>query len=611
MSTGSSEQLSFTCPQCDKKLRAPAKLAGQKLSCPKCSAPIRVPGVAPSKNDDDDWLSLDNDPGMRAAVAKAAPVELDVKATNPSADSMEQEDLLLQPLPVSSEAKPTTSVLPTNSSASSSSATTNSSVAKRSVFDDDLPDLLPLETPPATPKPDVPKPAALKSVTPKPGSSKPVASKPVTPEPKSSKPSASRPASGAKPGSKSSNVDTSLPSFGEVDDFPLAPLEPQGNARSLPGPMLVGSLEEIMLESKALEVSSVRPQDEEFAFPCKVCGTRLHTSISKVGSRTRCPDCYTEFSVPSPPPRKKQQEIKLDKTADVTFAPIDARSLTSPESTKTQSDKILDKAKEDLQKEREEQAHLTTPFNSQRWLALVFWFCRDPVVVILMVMWGCICAAWLSAVTLIPEVFQIDGTVAALIQSFVFFGPGVMLLGGILIIAMSILSTVANQLNRIQEWPFGKIGESMGELVVLFAAMVLASIPGGIAGTALSTLMDSYLGTVFGTLASMWALLPFFLLSMADTNSMMEPFSKSVFDSMKTRVDAWGAMYFQTMLAVFCIFVTMAMAMMPGIVGEVLCGLTLPFLILFIFNQYGLLAGRISGLTDLGFTGDFSEDDAS
>ena len=45
--------------------------------------------------------------------------------------------------------------------------------------------------------------------------------------------------------------------------------------------------------------------------------------------------------------------------------------------------------------------------------------------------------------------------------------------------------------------------------------------------------------------------------------------------------------------------------------GEVLCGLSLPFLILFIFNQYGLLAGRISGLTDLGFTGDFSEDDAS
>jgi hypothetical protein len=42
----------------------------------------------------------------------------------------------------------------------------------------------------------------------------------------------------------------------------------------------------------------------------------------------------------------------------------------------------------------------------------------------------------------------------------------------------------------------------------------------------------------------------------------------------------------------------------------VLCGLTLPFFILFIFNQYGLLAGRISGLTDLGFTGDFSEDDA-
>ena len=587
MSTGSSEQLSFTCPQCDKKLRAPSKLAGQKLNCPKCNAPIRVPGVVLEKKDDDDWLALDND-------AKVTDSNLPV----------EQPDLLLQPLTTQEPSKPS-----------------SSSVAKRSVFDDDLPDLLPLENPtvaatPVTPKSSPAKPAVSKPIAANPAEKRnAVATKPAAGTKPASKPD--RPSSKSdRPSSKSGNVDTSLPSIDDVDELHLSPIVPPTNVSTnshntaLPGPMLVGSLEEIMLESKALDVPSVRPQEEEFGFPCKVCGTRLYTSISKVGTRTRCPDCFTEFRVPAPPPRKQQQEMKLDKTADVTFAPIDARSLNSPENTKSQSDKLLDKAKQELQNEKAELEHITTPFNSQRWLTLVFWFCRDPVVVVLMVMWGCVCAVWLSAVTLIPTLFQIEGTVAALIQSFVFFGPGVMLIGGILIIAMSILSTVANQLNRIQEWPFGKIGESMGELVVLFAAMILASIPGGIAGTALSTMMDSYLGTLFGTLASIWALLPFFLLSMADTNSMMEPFSKSVFDSMKTRVDAWGAMYFQTMLAVFGIFITMAIAMMPGIVGEVLCGLTLPFFILFIFNQYGLLAGRISGLTDLGFTGDFSEDDA-
>lgn len=581
MSTGSSEQLSFTCPQCDKKLRASSKLAGQKLNCPKCNAPIRVPGVVLEKKDDDDWLALDNDE----------------KVTNSNLP-VEQSDLLLQPLTTQETPKPSTS----------------SSVAKRSVFDDDLPDLLPLENPPVAATPVTQKASPAKPAVAKPTAANPsekrngVATKPAAGTKPASKPD--------RPSSKAGNVDTSLPSMGDVDELHLSPLVPPNNVSTnplntaLPGPMLVGSLEEIMLESKALEVPSVRPQEEEFGFPCKVCGTRLYTSTSKVGTRTRCPDCFTEFKVPAPPPRKKQQEIKLDKTADVTFAPIDARSLNSPENTKSQSDKLLDKAKQELQNEKAELEHITTPFNSQRWLTLVFWFCRDPVVVVLMVMWGCVCAVWLSAVTMIPTLFQIEGTVAALIQSFVFFGPGVMLIGGILIIAMSILSTVANQLNRIQEWPFGKIAESMGELVVLFAAMILASIPGGIAGTALSTMMDSYLGTLFGTLASIWALLPFFLLSMADTNSMMEPFSKSVFDSMKTRVDAWGAMYFQTMLAVFGIFITMAIAMMPGIAGEVLCGLSLPFFILFIFNQYGLLAGRISGLTDLGFTGDFSEDDA-
>ena len=60
MSQAEDDFIRVSCPQCGKRLKAPLKLAGDKIHCPKCDALVKLPPAA-TKNDDHEWLSLDED----------------------------------------------------------------------------------------------------------------------------------------------------------------------------------------------------------------------------------------------------------------------------------------------------------------------------------------------------------------------------------------------------------------------------------------------------------------------------------------------------------------------------------------------------------------------
>lgn len=107
---------------------------------------------------------------------------------------------------------------------------------------------------------------------------------------------------------------------------------------------------------------------------------------------------------------------------------------------------------------------------------------------------------------------------------------------------------------------------------------------------------------------SMWAVTPILLLCMIDNGSPFEPISQPVYKSMSSRMEAWGAMYMQTAIAMTLLFLFVALYTLPDPMGDIVLGLVFPFIAFFIFNQYGILAGRISGVTELGFHGDFSDD---
>jgi hypothetical protein len=509
---------------------------------------ILVPGSSVKTSDDDEWLNL-NSP-------------------SPSSAPSQPERVIDERSPASSVATPATSPLGGGAS----------------LFDDDLPELAPLvesalkTNPDGVPGPSVPtaNPSAVKH-------------------------------------------SQALPSLDDLDDdIPLAPVEP-AQRKGLPadldlpstGPALAGVLDDIVLTSSALDIGADPAREEEFAFSCKVCGTRMMAPKSRIGKSVRCPDCFSEFQVPEPKVQKKPKTVVLDhEIADVKFVKQEGNSVRETRVSKARTDEMLERAQAEVDAERDELEGITASFDSQRWITLLFWFCRDPLLVFIVIFFGLFCAIWFPMVTAAPQLFQATERLGVILQAVIFLVPSVPVFGSLLALGMCVLSTVANQYHRIQDWPFTRTGEMAGEVMMVLASLAIASIPGGMVGTGLASLAESHITTALFGLLSTWLLFPFFLLSMADNNSITEPFSKSVFESLKLKPDAWGAMYLQTMLAFSFLFVLNAWTLREGIVGEIMIGLFMPFTVLFVFNQYGLLAGRISNVTGLGFTGDFSAEEA-
>lgn len=50
------------CPRCNGAVSVPDHAAGQRVKCPHCEESFLAPGFSATKNDDDDWLTLDSDP---------------------------------------------------------------------------------------------------------------------------------------------------------------------------------------------------------------------------------------------------------------------------------------------------------------------------------------------------------------------------------------------------------------------------------------------------------------------------------------------------------------------------------------------------------------------
>lgn len=104
-----------------------------------------------------------------------------------------------------------------------------------------------------------------------------------------------------------------------------------------------------------------------------------------------------------------------------------------------------------------------------------------------------------------------------------------------------------------------------------------------------------------------WAFLPLIYLSMLESHSYMKPFTKSIIKSVSIKPDAWGAMYMQTAIAWVLYFVCWQIGILNGPSWSAFAGFLFPWFLCFIANQYGVLAGRLSDVTELGYEGVFTE----
>lgn len=565
MSDVNSQLLNFACPKCQKKLRAPSNLAGQKLSCPQCASPIRVPGIVETNKDDDDWLALSvpDEP-------KAAPIAKEPKATQPKRQTPATPSTTSSP---STEPKQQASddqdefrlappeTTDSNTTAKSTKTTPTNPTAGKSVFDDDLPDLVPFDEPP------VAKPIST-------AVSKSSSTRAIATPPKSTRGPTTPP-----------KQTVSLPDI-VLPDIALPDLE---------GPALIGPM-----GSNA---------DEEFNFPCKLCGSLLGSSRSRIGTQTRCPDCYSTFSVPSPPKKNKLADVKLDaEVAKVTFAPIDSLSVHDPKSSSAKTKEILDRAEQTMEAEREEYQDISGSFDTKRWMGFLFGFLRDPLVIAAAIGLGFVTGFWLFSMAAMGTVIKLVGAqifIARLAILVVFFLP---ISGAICMCGIAVLTMGANRASRVKEWPFLRLSDSIGECTMVFASVMAASIPGGMLGVVFRSLNAHPMIPLAFILLGVWALTPILLLSMIENSSLFEPYSKPVLNSIKSHGEAWGAMYMQTAMAFAAYFLFVVLTSIQKPFGDFIAGLLMPLACFFVFNQYGVLAGRISQVTEMGFEGDFSED---
>jgi len=454
------ELLNFACPQCQKNLRAPSSLAGTKLACPKCSATIRVPGVISADNDDDDWLKLDmaesvaEQPTSKPATSK--PATSKPATSKPVRDPKTFPEKAIAPLKES--AASTTSETVTAAGAGASVGGGNEADTRNE--DDEF------------------------------------RLEPVSPPSKVSR----------------SVFEDDFPDLIPTESSPSPSTHP--SADSKPKPLLVGSLDEVILETPALGDSFVVPNDEEFRYACKICGTFLYANKSRIGSKTRCPDCRSQFVVPKPFVKPIPKEFKLEEMPSVKFAPIDAENSKASSRQDVNTREILDRAKVEADRERDELEDINFVFDTKRWMGLILGFLRDPLVVTAMVILGLISSAWFFSMAAFGSVIEASER-TAFVARVVIFAVFLLPIGGVICLCgLPVLVMAANRTPRVAEWPFTRMGESIGEGMMVILTLVIATIPGGMLGALTTSLGANPLIAAGAVMIGIWGLSPLLLLSM-------------------------------------------------------------------------------------------------
>lgn len=454
----------------------------------------------------------------------------------------------------------------------------------RSVFDDDLPELAPLPAPLPAPQ-AAPKPAIKPEpkTTPKP----PQASSPPRTPPSSSARSSSTPKAQEPPATKPPTSKTA-----------------------------------------ASKTAASKPADREYSITCQVCKSILSVQASQVGKQIRCPDCHSMVKVPPPPIKKPIQSTPIDQLASVDLAPVEATNPRTASGASINTKAMLNKASKEIERERDEIEAVTSPFDSKEWLSRTFGFLSDSRVVLTLVLLGLATALCFYIGSTYGDLLvthnvnraarRVTRTIATTPEQYSkmlyrFVTGLVNLLITLPIIAtfflaVAIIPKAANRLERIDPWPLmGHLRQYAAPAGVAAAVWYLAHLIGHTLSTPLAALkMPVSIQEAFAEFVP-WLILPVVYLSMLESQSHQQPFSQSIFRSIAARPDAWGAMYMQTGIAFVLYFVCTQIGILQGAALFAVAGFFFPWFICFLANQYGVLAGRVSDVTELGYEGDFSE----
>lgn len=349
-----------------------------------------------------------------------------------------------------------------------------------------------------------------------------------------------------------------IPDLDEPPSSPPAPRPPAG-----PPPLSESDLEALggFVEEPAERPAPMKlvvpkePVDDSFRVRCPVCESITYARPAQVGKRIRCHDCHSPITVPPPP--KIRPKYQPDIEAAKTYAFRDAEEGDHPRPAdpfrKSAAD-LLRAAEAETEVEDDE---WDLP-DMRQWLTAPISIFRDPAVAIHAVL--------LTLLAFVPAAIavQFEGNIITL---GLFIGGA---LFGIMVVScgFAIMQSVANGEDRVSEWPIFDPMETLGEMVVVLAAIAFAAGPAWTLGI---YLFQGGLVTVAMSMISLYLLFPVVLLSMLDEQSILSPFSADVTKSVMRAADQWGAAYLCSGILFFVIFMLlMISSVSPPTLGVLL-----------------------------------------
>jgi hypothetical protein len=640
------EVFDFQCPKCGKRLKAGAAYAGRRVKCPQCLQAVTVPGVraaegpvsrpsgasggpaqaqqrqaaselkrpatpgtpvvppappalasVPVASLDDDWLNLGT-----PAIADLSARQQVVEENKAAKERQRTENKLKQARREAPQAPPSTldddlpglapladpalkSVVKPARSGESSADAGAAGAAKRSIFDDDLPELSELQ--------NTPSPAA--------SSDKLLASHAGIDLSELDSLSPSTPKGARSTAGRASARPSDSRSAGK-----LPPALPGAANKS----GKLGSLYEEALRTAEV----VEDKDPEYRIECKSCGTAQYVRLSNKGMKIKCPDCFTEFRVPPPPAgwadKKKKPKLQLTGEDIPLSAAEDLHHAQTLDSQRSRASRILEKAEQQVSDEDLDRLY-EGDFDTAGFVQRTFGFLKDPVAMAHIAVFAIVFAGVFALGQFTANnLDSAEGRGALLLAAI--GGPVVGLLFALPMLSggLALIESVANRQTRVTEWPGFNIFDNAADIAAISLALLGALVPG--------FLLGSWLGgegagagriQIAGMMVTTFALFPIFLLSMLDNGSVFAPLSSAVFRSLSEASEAWGGYFLKTLIA-FSGVMTLWFVLLGR--NEILAGLAgalLPLLVFFTCQQIGALADGISEQLSFEFVSSEAEKD--
>lgn len=525
------------CPRCNGAVSVPDQAAGERVKCPHCEQSFVAPGFAATKNDDDDWLTLESDPDF---------AQLDNVGGGRAGDQMSSND---DPL-----------------------AFDDASEQERDAGNkagDDVDEVEQIDEVEAIDDADEfdisgPESPLRNKQTPNDGGK---SGRKLTPEEEA----------------LLAEFTTDLDEFTSQEETPPPPLDPSDPFADLPpagdqpkaaSPLVSAGSKQSPSSPPAAEAEEY---ESEYRVKCLICGSVVYAKASQAGSTVKCSDCYSPIKVPAAPRKKKKNEFDIEHAETFGLENREVKPRRDP-FQKSAQELLAEASRVDEKK----QGPLYDDVPSvKEWAKNVFGIFLDPAVVV----------HWLglSLMAAIPTYIALSFDNPVLIIGLMVAG---LFLGAIVVsCGFAILQSVANEEDAVSEWPVFDPMAWFGQLFVALAAAFVAAMPAWLAST---FVFGPSLTSAAITMISIYVLFPFVVLSMLDMESAFVPFSPEVARSVTKCEEAWGGFYFSSGVLFVGLFLLYTLTSSTGGATAAVIAITVTIGLTFVyFAMIGRLAYAI------------------